>query len=192
MKSHSLPVTLFISALCFSLSACTPEKPSGVKLDPKQIAAENANTWQEKNKAGLAALSAGRLDDAERELVAALKAAEECGPDDERVAVSLTNLASLYENKKMYGQCAGYLQKARKLFRQKYGDSNQLIPVTERNEAHILTLQNKWAESIPLYEDAVKRMEKLGSKDLAEVKKEYEEAMHHVVPVKSGGAPAGK
>ncbi len=125
------------------------------------------------------------MDTAEKDLVAGLKEAEECGQEDPRVAVSLNNLASLYENKKMYSQCANYLQKARKLFRKAYGDKNEMIPVTERNEARILTKQDKWAESLPLYEEAIRYMEMMNSKDLADVKKEYEEAKSHV-PDKAG------
>ncbi|MBS1956190.1 MAG: tetratricopeptide repeat protein [Cyanobacteria bacterium SZAS-4] len=189
MKFAIPATTVLLSLVTLILAACTPsEKPTNVKLDPKQIAAEHATVWQEKNKSGLAAMTSGDLDKAEKDLVAGLKEAEECGPEDERVAVSLNNLASLYENKKMYSQCASYLQKARKLFRKAYGDKNELIPVTERNEARILTKQDKWAESLPLYEEAIRYMEMMKSKDLEDVKKEYAEAKSHV-PAKAG-APA--
>lgn len=175
MKSSALLEITVLVIVCVSIAGCTP-KESSLKLDPKEIAAEHARDWDQNNKAGLAALTSGDLDAAEKNLVAGLKEAEECGPEDVRVAVSLNNLASLYEKKKMYTQCAGYLQKARKIFRKAYGDMNESIPVTERNEARILTKQGKWAESLPLYAEAIRYMEMLKSKDIDDVKKEYEEA----------------
>ncbi len=181
MKFASPATTVFLSLATLVLAACSPpEKAANLKMDPKEIAAGHAAVWQEKNKSGLAALTSGDLDRAEKDLVAGLKEAEECGQEDPRVAVSLNNLASLYENKKMYSQCASYLQKARKLFRKAYGDKNEMIPVTERNEARILTKQDKWSESIPLYEEAIRYMEMMKSKDLEDVKKEYAEAKSHV------------
>lgn len=181
MKFASPVTTVLLSLVTVALAACSPpEKPITVKLDAKEIAAQHAVDWQEKNKSGLAAMTNGDLDKAEKDLVAGLKEAEECGQEDPRVAVSLNNLASLYENKKMYSQCASYLQKARKLFRKAYGDKNEMIPVTERNEARILTKQEKWAESLPLYEEAIRYMEMMKSKDLEDVKKEYAEAKSHV------------
>lgn len=186
MKIAFPATTVFLSLVTLALTACSPtEKPTNVKLDPKEIAAGHAAVWQEKNKAGLAAMTNGNLDAAEKDLVAGLKEAEECGQEDPRVAVSLNNLASLYENKKMYSQCASYLQKARKLFRKAYGDKNEMIPVTERNEARILTKQEKWAESLPLYEEAIRYMEMMKSKDLEDVKKEYAEAKSHVTTKQS-------
>ncbi len=178
MKRLFCQLMLVSIALC-SFAACAP-KENNLKLDPKEIAAEHAQEWEKDNKAGLAAMTSGDLDAAEKSLVAGLKEAEECGQEDVRVAVSLNNLASLYEKKKMYSQCSGYLQKARKIFRKTYGNMNESIPVTERNEARILTKQEKWAEAIPLYEEAIRYMEMLKSKDLDEVKTEYEEAKKHL------------
>lgn len=175
MKSSALLEISALVMVCVSAAGCAP-RDNSLKLDPKEIAAEHATIWDQKNKAGLAALTSGDLEAAEKNLVAGLKEAEECGPEDVRVAVSLNNLASLYEKKNMYSQCAGYLQKARKIFRKAYGDMNESIPVTERNEARILTKQGKWAESLPLYQEAIRYMEMLKSKDLDDVKKEYEEA----------------
>ncbi|HEY9731211.1 MAG TPA: tetratricopeptide repeat protein [Drouetiella sp.] len=179
MKPAAWTGITIITITALSLAACAP-KQSSLKLDPKEIAADHAKTWDSKNKAGLAAMTSGDLDEAEKSLVDGLKEAEECGQDDVRVAVSLNNLASLYEKKKMYSQCAGYLQKARKIFRKAYGDMNESIPVTERNEARILTKQEKWAESLPLYEEAIRYMEMLKSRDLEDVRKEYQLAKTHV------------
>jgi tetratricopeptide (TPR) repeat protein len=186
MKLPTLQTTTLVSLASLAIAACSPPtKMSDVKLDGKEIAAQHAIIWQEKNKSGLAAMTKGDLDTAEKDLVAGLKEAEECGQEDERVGVSLNNLASLYEEKKMYSQCAGYLQKARKIFRKTHGDKTELIPITERNEARILTKQDKWAESLPLYEESIRYMEMMNSKDLADVKKEYAEAKSHV-PAKAG------
>ncbi len=192
MKFAIPATTVLLSLATVVLAACSPaEKVGNVKMDPKEIAAAHAAVWQEKNKSGLAAMTSGDLDTAEKDLVAGLKEAEECGQEDPRVAVSLNNLASLYENKKMYSQCASYLQKARKLFRKAYGDKNEMIPVTERNEARILTKQEKWSESLPLYEEAIRYMEMMNSKDLEDVKKEYAEAKSHVT-AKSGSSADAK
>ncbi|CAN5163425.1 hypothetical protein BH10CYA1_BH10CYA1_58000 [soil metagenome] len=193
MKLPSLPTAVLLTLATLALAACNPpEKVARAKLDPKEIAAEHAAVWEQKNKSGLAAMTSGNLDSAEKDLVAGLKEAEECGQEDPRVAVSLNNLASLYESKKMYSQCAAYLQKARKLFRKAYGDKNEMIPVTERNEARILTKQEKWAESLPLYEEAIRYMEMMHSKDLEDVKKEYAEAKSHVPPAAKAASKPGK
>lgn len=190
MKPAAWTGITVIALVSLSLAGCAP-KESGLKLDPKEIAADHAKAWDSNNKAGLAAMTSGELDVAEKNLVDGLKEAEECGQDDVRVAVSLNNLASLYEKKKMYSQCAGYLQKARKIFRKAYGDMNESIPVTERNEARILTKQEKWVESLPLYEEAIRYMEMLKSRDLEDVRKEYALAKSHV-PSNSVAKPTAK
>lgn len=180
MKFAAQSSILVTAIVSLAIAGCTPERAISVKLDPKEIAAEHAVSWQEHNKSGLDAMSAGDLDKAEKNLVAGLKEAEECGPEDVRVAVSLNNLASLYEQKKMYSQCASYLQKARKIFRKAYGDRNEMIPVTERNEARIYAKEGKWAQAVPLYAEAIRYMEMMKSKELADVKKEYAEAKSHI------------
>jgi tetratricopeptide (TPR) repeat protein len=185
MKLLQLPTALLISAMTITaLASCAP-KTERLQLDPKEVAAEHAHVWEDKNKSGLAALGRNDLDVAEKDLLEGLKEAEACGPENERVAVSLNNLASLYENKKMYTQCARYLQQSRELFKKNYGEHNAFIPVTERNEARVLTKQNKWAESLPLYESAIKAMDDQKSTELADVKREYAAAQKHVLGVKS-------
>ncbi len=203
MNLQQLPTLVFISALALTFCASCKPNSEKIQLSPEKVAAEHAAVWQAKNKTGLAALASNDLDKAESDLVEGLREAEACGPDDPRVAVSLNNLASLYESKKMYSQCASYLHRSRELFRKAYGNYNQMVPVTERNEARILTKQGKWAESIPLYEEAIKAMETQKSRDLVDVKKEYAEALKHIgvakpvatsepKPVSKASKPANK
>ena len=60
----------------------------------------------------------------------------------------------------MFDQCGAYLRRSRELFKKAYGENNPMIPVTLKNEARILTKQHKYDESLPLYEEAIKGMEK--------------------------------
>ncbi|HEY9679823.1 MAG TPA: DUF2225 domain-containing protein [Drouetiella sp.] len=187
MNSPKLTILSVVAFGAVILCSCTPkESADNLTLDPTQIAAEHASTWKEKNESGLAALQSSDLAKAETELLAALKEAEACGKEDPRVAVTLMNIASLYEKQNYYPKAISHLQSARKIFRKAYGDNSEVVGVSEYHEAQVLTKEKKWSESIPLFEESLKVLKSHNADSYSDAQKDYEEARKHVVPVKSG------
>src|SRR2546425_452013 len=68
--------------------------------------------WEASTRAGEQAYRQGRYSEAERSFQAALKEAEQFGPEDPRVARTLNNLALLYDAQHRYAEAEPLLQRA--------------------------------------------------------------------------------
>lgn len=102
-------ISFFVGGVCLALllnTACVP-----------------AGTWEKYNEAGSAAYSEGDYAEAEKQLKAALKKAEEFGPDDPRLATGLNNLALLYKAQGRYAE-AERLEVRTKAIRGKHAGKN--------------------------------------------------------------------
>jgi len=170
-----LVLTASTTYLCSSCSK-EPDKTSEAAV----TVVDHAAAWESRNKSGLEALSNKDLSQAETDLVAGLSDAEACGSKDPRVAVSLNNLASLYESKKMYSQCTAYLKRSRDLFRNAYGDNYPAIAITLKNQARVLGEEGKYAEAEPFYKDAIARFEKSKSTELSTTLTDYADLLRHL------------
>ncbi len=82
------------------LSACAPQDAERAATDAETSVA----SWKEHMLAGETAYRQGRYAEAERQLDAALRAAESFGSQDPRYAMSLNNLGGLYEAQGRYAE----------------------------------------------------------------------------------------
>ncbi|HEY9712490.1 MAG TPA: tetratricopeptide repeat protein [Chroococcales cyanobacterium] len=174
MLSTVRPLSALVTmALCAALvSSCSKSKESDAgkaQITPEQ----HAQAWNSSNQDGLSALSAGDLDKAEKLLLTSLSEAEACGPTDQRVAVSLNNLASVYEKKGMYDQCLPYLKRSRKILELTLPKDNRVVPVIIGNQARVLSEQGKYADAQPLYAEAVSAQDKAHSVELPDTMRGY-------------------
>ncbi len=69
-------------------------------------------SWEKSNASGEEAYRQGRYAEAEQHLTAALKEAEDFGPEDPRLALSLNNLAVLYKTQGKYAQAEPLYKRA--------------------------------------------------------------------------------
>jgi len=73
---------------------------------------EQATPWERHNAAGLTSFEQGNYAEAEEHWKAALKEAENFGPQDPRLATSLNNLAEIYRAQGRYAEAEPLYQQA--------------------------------------------------------------------------------
>ncbi len=83
--------------------------------------------WEKSNAAGVEAYQQGRYGEAEKRWLAALEEAENFGPDDERLATSLNNLASLYKTQGKYAEAEPLYQRSLAIWEKFSGPENSFV-----------------------------------------------------------------
>ncbi len=82
-------------------------------------------SWKSYGKAGVKAYQKGNYPEAEKQFAAALKEAEGFGPQDPRVAVTLTHLAALYYNQGKYTEAEPLYKRALPIVEKALGPEDQ-------------------------------------------------------------------
>lgn len=131
------------------------------------IAAGVGNTWDEDAQAGVQTYLHGDYAAAERHLLAALRTAEEIGPEDPRLALSLNNLALVYHAQGRYDEAEPVYQRAITITERALGPGHPNLAASLGNLAELYRTQEKYVEAEPLYRKALVIWEQaLGSYDL--------------------------
>ncbi|MFQ5792920.1 MAG: tetratricopeptide repeat protein [Acidobacteriota bacterium] len=116
--------------------------------------------WEKYMAAGAKAYQQGRYAVAEKSLQAALKEAERFGPQDERLAVTLNDLAALYGAQGRHSR-AEPLQKRALAVREKvFGPEHPQVAQSLHNLASLYQLQGRYAEAEPLHKRSLAIWEK--------------------------------
>jgi tetratricopeptide (TPR) repeat protein len=146
MMKIRLPVFLIVFTL---LMPAAPAVPLSF------VALAQETLWQTWREGGLKALQDGRLDEAERLLIAALEQAEKYGMEDLRVADAANDLAVVYAT-------AGRLAEAELLFRRALiigekglGGDHPGVGATIQNLGILYATQQKYRDAEPLLKRAL-------------------------------------
>ena len=116
--------------------------------------------WESNNAAGVKAFQQGRYADAEKLFLAALKEAEGFGPDDPRLAMSLNNLAGLYDNQGKYAEAEPLYKRLLAIDEKALGPEHPDVAASLNNLALLYYNQGKYAEAEPLHKRALAIKEK--------------------------------
>lgn len=151
--SHARLVAAFLAGLV--LGGC------GRPLTTDQA----ASIWKEKNHAGLASLQKGDYGQSEQELQAALAAARTIGPDSLQTAVTLNNLASLYEQQSRVADAVSAYEQALSIFNRQPQGNAAAMAVILSNLGHLQSAAGQADEAAAAYRRAVALRDELPGAD---------------------------
>ncbi len=117
--------------------------------------------WQKHMRAGMQAYQRGQYAEAAKLFEAALKETEEFGPEDPRLALSLNELALLYQAQGKYAQAEPLYKRALAVAEQALGPNHPQVATSLNNLALLYHHQGKYAEAEPLYKRALAIREKV-------------------------------
>ncbi len=103
--------------------------------------------WEKDNAAGMEAYQQGRYGEAEKRWLAALEEAENFGPDDERLATSLNNLAALYYSQGNYAEAEPLFKRSLALREKALGPDHPNLALMLENYAVLLRNMQRNAEA---------------------------------------------
>ncbi len=104
-------------------------------------------SWKNNNVAGLDAYQQGRYSEAKRWWLAALEEAENFGPEDERLATSLNNLAALYYSQGIYAEAEPLFERSIAIREKALGPEHPDVAMGLQNYAELLRKTNREAEA---------------------------------------------
>ena len=120
--------------------------------------------WETLNATAFEAYQRGDYAEAEKQWSGALKAAEEFGLEDPRLATSLNNLALLYEAQGKYVEAEPLYKRALAIDEKAVGPEHPEVATILDNLASLYDAQGRYAEAEPLHKRALAIAEKaLGS-----------------------------
>ncbi len=140
---------LLVSVLALSVLAIAV--PAAFAQDTK---------WEKANAAGMEAYQQGRYAEAEKRWLAALEEAENFGPDDQRLATSLNNLALLYQAQGKYAEAEPLYQRSLGIMEKVLGPEHPDVAASLNNLAELYRNQGRYAAAEPLYQRSLGIMEK--------------------------------
>ena len=108
---------------------------------------EQQTPWEKYNAAGVKAYEQAHYAEAERHWKIALKEAETFGPQDPRLATSLTNLALLYHHQGRYAEAEPLHQRALAILEKALGPEHPLVVRGLENYAALLRETNRSGEA---------------------------------------------
>ena len=117
-------------------------------------------SWESYYEAGLEALEQARYAEAEDLFLAALEEAEKFGEQDPRLAMSLNNLALLYEDQGKNAEAGPLHERALVIYEKALGPEHPLVATSLNNLAELYRTQGKYAEAEPLYQRSLAIAEK--------------------------------
>ena len=129
--------------LCLLVACC-------VLLASTQASAQST-PWETSTAAGLEAYQQGRYGEAEKYLSAALKEAENFGPEDPRLATSLNNLAGIYVTQGKYAEAEPLYKRSLAILGPEHPD----VAASLNNLAVLYDNQGRYEEAEPLYQRAL-------------------------------------
>ena len=119
-----------------------------------------ATLWERHNAAGLTSYEQGYYGEAEEHWEAALKVAENFGPQDPRLATSLNNLAELYRAQGWSADAEPLYQRALAIDEKALGSDHPDVATDLNNLAALYQAQGRYAEAAPLHQRALAIWEK--------------------------------
>lgn len=122
---------------------------------PPAAGATPQERWVSYNTAGTRALSQGRVADAEKLYIAAVKEAKAFGANDLRLAASLNNLGVLYVKQQQYERADELYLRALAIRRTVLGDAHPQVAQSLANRAYLLQLRGDQEEAETLYRRAI-------------------------------------
>jgi tetratricopeptide (TPR) repeat protein len=133
--------------------------------------------------AGEEAFNKRRVNEAERQFAEAVKEAEQFGEDDNRLAVSLNNLAAVYHTQGKYGMAEPHYLRALEIRKRVLGDDHKDIASNLYNLAVLYSAKKDYDKAEGYYLQALAIREKaLGDKhpDLQPILKSFAELMRRM------------
>ncbi len=122
--------------------------------------------WKKYNVQGSEAFQQARYAKAKKLYLAALQEAEKFGEQDPRLAISLNNLAALYDTRGKYVRAELLYRRALAIREKVLGPEHLDVATSLNNLAALYLGQGKYAEAEPLYQRALAIKEKtLGPED---------------------------
>ncbi len=116
--------------------------------------------WKKNMSLGERALEEGRYDEAEKMFLACVSDAENFGASDERLPLSLNNLAWLYRLQGKYAEAEPLYQRALGIYETALGPEHPYVATGLNNLAGLYHTQGKYAEAEPLYQRSLAIREK--------------------------------
>src|SRR5262249_37292621 len=116
--------------------------------------------WEKYMATGAESYDAGRYAEAERVWQAALKEAEAFGPEDPRVAASLSNLGELHRRQGKTTDAEGEFRRALALVEKPRGPDDPQVARVLNNLGALLATQGKLADAEALFRRALTIREK--------------------------------
>ncbi len=137
----------------------------GTLLYLKTIFYPKAATWENLNKAGLAAYAKGDYTEAEKQLKAALKVAENFSDEDSRLTLILNNLAEIYQIQNKYAEAEPIIKRSLAIAEKTFGPSHPNVAANLNNLANNYRIRGMYAEAEPLYKRVLDIWEKTLEQD---------------------------
>lgn len=126
----------------------------------------NETQWRELNVEIFTFYRQGKYQEAAEVAERALNVAQETfGPDHQKVAISLNNLATLYRILGKYPEAERLYQRALLIKEKAFGLNHPEVATTLNNLAGLYKAQGKYSKAEPLYQRALKIREKTLSTD---------------------------
>ena len=116
--------------------------------------------WERYMAAGEEAREHGNYPEAEKQFAAAVEDAQGFGPDDPRVAASLSGLAYVYQDRSRYGEAEPLYKRALAIREKALGPEHPVVASSLFNLAGLYKAQGRYAEAEPLYKRALAIFEK--------------------------------
>src|SRR5437879_6810669 len=110
-----------------------------------------AGDWKELSDRGTEAYHRGAYQEAEKFYADALSQATNCGDRDDRVAASLSGLATAYRAEGKYSQSEKLYQRAIELRETNFGRAHPETAVLLNNLGSLYQIQGRYAEAEPLF-----------------------------------------
>jgi tetratricopeptide (TPR) repeat protein len=139
--------------------------------------------WKACIDAGEVAFNKRRVNEAERQFADAVKEAEQFGEDDNRLAVSLNNLAAVYHTQGKYSMAEPHYLRALEIRKRILGDEHKDIASNLYNLAVLYSAKKDYDKAEGYYLQALAIREKaLGDKhpDLQPILKSFAELMRRM------------
>ena len=130
------------------------------------FALAQAPDWETYMEAATKAYREGRYAEAEKQLKAALKEAEDFRPEDPRMATSLNNLAGLYHAQGKYAEAEPLLKRSLAMREEVLGPEHPEVARSLSSLAGLFHAQGKYAEAEPLLKRALAIQERFWGRSI--------------------------
>jgi tetratricopeptide (TPR) repeat protein len=132
----------------------------GSLLYLKSVLYPPTHPWEEHHQAGLTAFRGGNYSEAGKQFKAALIEAEKFSTADERLTLTLGNLAEVYRFQSKYSQAEPYFKRLVDISEESFGPDHSNVAAHLNNLAGNYRAQGKLAEAEPLYKRSMDIWEK--------------------------------
>jgi len=132
----------------------------GSLLYLKSVLYPPTHPWEKHHQAGLTAYRGKNYSQAEKQFKAALTEAEKLSADDERLTVTLGNLAEVYRFQSKHSQATPYFKRLVEINKVGFGPDHPNVAAHLNNLAGNYRAQGKLTEAEPLYKRSLDIWEK--------------------------------